>query len=202
MLSLFLSILISITRTTRFEWVSVWYFIQEQLITEYVHSNWHRQNNGMQEESLLIIIGIKIDASPHLWPMTKRTMIPFSSSIFRRLSPVVHFLIIIRYWSRKETWPQQNYLWARTRQKKQTVYIPRGTHVERTESLLFLLLNAVFIPITIRYFRFLKESPFSAVSDTGDPARIASCAAFAAANSISKLEIVLSNVLYQMNWSY
>jgi hypothetical protein len=62
--------------------------------------------------------------------------------------------------------------------------------VARTESRRFRLLNAVLMPMTMKYFRF-------PVVDSGDgaPLRIESCVAFAEASSISKFDIVLSNVL-------
>lgn len=72
---------------------------------------------------------------------------------------------------------------------------PWGIHVARTESLRFRLLKAVFIPITIRYF-CLPIGPLNfESSDWGDPLSTDSCTALAAANSISRFEMVLSNVL-------
>lgn len=50
--------------------------------------------------------------------------------------------------------------------------IPCGIHVARTESLRFLLLNAVFIPTTIKYFLFLVESPFPLSPEIGAPLRM------------------------------
>ena len=79
--------------------------------------------------------------------------------------------------------------------KSRLFFQPCGIHVARTESLLLRLLNAVFIPTTIRYLLFPDDSVFFESSDKGEPLRMDSCAALAAANSISKFEIVLSNVL-------
>lgn len=73
---------------------------------------------------------------------------------------------------------------------------PCGIHVARTESLRFRLLKAVLIPITIKYLLFRDDPVFTfSESDTGDPFVMVSCTALAAANSISKFEIVLSKVL-------
>ena len=52
------------------------------------------------------------------------------------------------------------------------------------------------MPITIKYFLFLTGSGRFRSSDIGDPVTIESCKALAASNSISKFEIVLSNVLH------
>jgi hypothetical protein len=66
--------------------------------------------------------------------------------------------------------------------------------VLRIESRLLRLLKAVFIPITMKYFdRSLDSANLKfKSSDKGAPLRRDSCAAFAAANSISKCDIVLS----------
>ena len=80
--------------------------------------------------------------------------------------------------------------------QKESIQQPCGIHVARIESLLFLLLKAVLIPITIRYFLFLDDSALLTSVDNGEPLSKDSCAVLAAANSISKLEIVLSNVLH------
>lgn len=66
----------------------------------------------------------------------------------------------------------------------------------RIESLLFRLLKAVLIPITIKYFGRPLESVKLNSSDMGEPLSIDSCAALAAAKSISRFEIVFSSVLY------
>lgn len=73
---------------------------------------------------------------------------------------------------------------------------PFGIQVVRTESLLFRLLKAVFIPMTMRYFLFLVNSGIFTSSVMGEPLSIESCKDLAAASSISKFEIVLSSVLY------
>lgn len=72
---------------------------------------------------------------------------------------------------------------------------PCGIQVARTESLLFRLLKAVFIPMTIRYFLFLVNSRIFRSWVIGEPLIVESCNAHAAANSISRFEIVLSSVL-------
>lgn len=84
----------------------------------------------------------------------------------------------------------------RNKEIRESIYEPWGIHVARTESLLFRLLKAVLIPTTIRNLLFPDESVFES-PDEGEPLRIDSCVALAAANSISKFEIVLSNVLIQ-----
>lgn len=53
------------------------------------------------------------------------------------------------------------------------------------------------MPTTIRYLLLPDDSVFFKSSDKGEPLSIDSCAALAAASSISKFEIVLSNVLHQ-----
>lgn len=83
---------------------------------------------------------------------------------------------------------------------KKLLFQPCGIHVVRTESLLLRLLKAVLIPTTIRYLLFPDDSAFFNSSDNGEPLRMDSCAALAAANSISKFEIVLSNVLHLTNY--
>jgi hypothetical protein len=60
------------------------------------------------------------------------------------------------------------------------------------------LLKAVLIPTTIKYLLFPDDPVLFKSSDKGEPLSMDSCAALAAANSISKFEIVLSNVLYSM----
>jgi hypothetical protein len=50
-------------------------------------------------------------------------------------------------------------------------YEPCGNQVARTESLLFLLLNAVLIPTTIRYFLLPDDSVVLISSETGAPLR-------------------------------
>lgn len=72
---------------------------------------------------------------------------------------------------------------------------PEGIQVVRTESLLLRLLKAVLIPTTIKYRLFPGNCLFSTSFDIGAPFIKDSCADLAAANSISKLEMVLSNVL-------
>lgn len=73
---------------------------------------------------------------------------------------------------------------------------PCGIQVARTESLRFRLLKAVLTPRTIKYFLFPIDSVTFRSSDIGEPLSMDSCAAFAAANSISKFEMVLSSVLH------
>lgn len=86
------------------------------------------------------------------------------------------------------------------KRQRRLINKPCGIQVSRTESLLFLLLKAVLIPITIKYFLFPDDSPFFFISpDIGEPLTIDSCVALAAANSISKFDIVLSNVLHFFN---
>lgn len=72
---------------------------------------------------------------------------------------------------------------------------PCGSQVARTESLLLRLLNAVFIPTTMKYFCLPFDSVSFRSSDKGEPLSIDSCVALAAANSISKFDIVLSSDL-------
>lgn len=115
--------------------------------------------------------------------MTKRTTIPFSDSRIFRFSPTIRHYIQMLSWKKL------------LKTKDREVHKPCGIHVARTESLLFRLLNAVFIPITMKYFLFIVESFCAVVSGVGEPLSIESCAAFAAANSISRLEMVLSSVL-------
>lgn len=64
------------------------------------------------------------------------------------------------------------------------------------ESLLFRLLNAVLMPITIRYFRLPIDSESLNSSATGEPLSKDSCRDLAAESSVSKLAIVLSSVLH------
>lgn len=52
------------------------------------------------------------------------------------------------------------------------------------------------MPITIKYFLLFVDSLILKSSDTGVPLSIESCTALAAANSISKFEIVLSSDLH------
>lgn len=54
------------------------------------------------------------------------------------------------------------------------LYQPCGIQVARTESLLFRLLKAVLMPITIKYFLFLAGSLILKSSDTGEPVSIES----------------------------
>lgn len=120
--------------------------------------------------------------------MTKRIITPFSSSIFFLLSPVFR----IRYISTKRIQKLGgNY-------SRKSIQEPCGIHVARTESLLFRLLKAVLIPTTIKYLLFPDDSVSFNSSDRGEPLRIDSCVALAAANSISKFEIVLSSVLHSV----
>lgn len=111
--------------------------------------------------------------------MTKRTTIPFSASNARRLSPARGNVIRCCHKGNGHERGASNR--------------PCGIHVARTESLRFLLLNAVLTPTTMKYFLLLVESLL--FSDVGAPLSIDSCAAFAAANSISNVEMVLSSVL-------
>lgn len=78
------------------------------------------------------------------------------------------------------------------------IHEPCGIQVARTESLLFRLLKAVFIPTTIKYLLF-PDNSMSFNSSIGEPLKTDSCAALAAANSISKVEIVLSSVLHSVH---
>jgi hypothetical protein len=64
------------------------------------------------------------------------------------------------------------------------------------ESLLLRLLNAVLIPITIRYFRLPIDSETLYSSATGEPFSRDSCSDLAAESSVSRLAIVLSSVLH------
>uniref|UniRef100_A0A2P2KAB5 Putative beta-1 3-galactosyltransferase 2 isoform X3 n=1 Tax=Rhizophora mucronata TaxID=61149 RepID=A0A2P2KAB5_RHIMU len=52
------------------------------------------------------------------------------------------------------------------------LFSPWGIHVARTESLLFRLLKAVLIPITIKYLLLLEDSAFLKSSDKGEPPSI------------------------------
>lgn len=104
------------------------------------------------------------DVAP--WPITKRMIMPFSSSNFFLFSPC-------------------------------------GIQVARTESLLFLLLKAVLIPMTIRYLLLLDNSLILISSDTGALFLRDSWTALAEANSVSKFEIVLSRFLHsKYNYTY
>ena len=64
------------------------------------------------------------------------------------------------------------------------------------ESLLLRLLNAVLIPITIRYFLLPIDSETLKSSATGEPLSKDSCRDLAAESSVSKLAIVLSSDLH------
>lgn len=72
---------------------------------------------------------------------------------------------------------------------------PLGIQVSRIESLRFLLLNAVIIPMTKKNLRrsFNCSGPDSVL--TCNPSSLSALAALAAASCISKEEMVLSNVL-------
>lgn len=86
----------------------------------------------------------------------------------------------------------------KNRKKKKMVQDlqPCGIQVSLTESLLFLLLKAVFMPTTIRYFRLPLAPAAGKFCEVGEPLNKDSCVALAPANSISKLEIVLPSVLH------
>jgi hypothetical protein len=104
--------------------------------------------------------------------MTKRIIIPFSSSSFFLFSPIFQFFkstdlqIINPNKLPKEHKDNQEKPGGR---KQELIYEPCGIHVARTESLLFLLLKAVLIPTTIRYFLFLDDSFFFRSCDKGAP---------------------------------
>ena len=129
--------------------------------------------------------------STHLWPITNRITIPFSSSSFFLLSPDFHIIKEVRI-------DQIQSKIRKTKSNKcgQPIHIPWGIQVARTESLRLRLLKAVLTPTTIKYFLFLLDPEILRSSDMGEPLSIDTCAALAAANSISKFEIVLSKVLH------
>ena len=73
---------------------------------------------------------------------------------------------------------------------------PWGIHVSLIESLRFLLLNAVMIPITKKTFWRSLNCSVPGFVTTGDPSSLLSAlAALAAASCTSNKEIVLSKVL-------
>lgn len=145
---------------------------------------------------MLLTVIIKWQKNMYLWPMTNRIIIPFSSSSFFLFSPVFQ---VFNYSHQHIMWTRRNDETNIVRLRRVTVtsYIPWGIHVARTESRLFLLLKAVLIPTTIKYLLFPDDWVFFRSSDEGEPLCIDSWAALAAANSISKFEIVLSNVLHR-----
>jgi hypothetical protein len=103
--------------------------------------------------------------------MTNRIIIPFSSSSFLLFSPIFQFFKstddqIINPKKHKDNQEKPG------GRKQELIYEPCGIHVARTESLLFLLLKAVLIPMTIRYFLFPDDSFFFGSCDKGEPPRI------------------------------
>lgn len=124
----------------------------------------------------------------HLWPMTKRMMTPFSSSNFFLFSPTLDI-------GKKKISVQINYAKYHNNHRCRQNQKPWGIQVERTESLRLRLLKAVFTPTTMKYFRLPLDPVSFMSSDIGEPFSIDSCVALAAANSISRFDIVLSSVL-------
>lgn len=81
------------------------------------------------------------------------------------------------------------------KQLKAVMIEPWGIHVSLMESLRFLLLKAVMIPITKKTFgRSFKILAPGSVT-IGDPSSLSALEALAAASCTSNDEIVLSNVL-------
>lgn len=80
---------------------------------------------------------------------------------------------------------------------------PWGIQVSLIESLRFLLLNAVIIPITKKTFGRLLDCPIPVSIITGDLSSLA-LEALAAESRISKEEIDLSKVLktFAISWSF
>lgn len=76
-------------------------------------------------------------------------------------------------------------------------HIPWGIHVSLTESRLFLLLNAVLIPMTTKAFWRPSLTSPTGLSSIGDPLILDCWDARAAASSISKDDIVLSRFLQE-----
>lgn len=72
---------------------------------------------------------------------------------------------------------------------------PLGIQVSLIESLRFLLLNAVIIPITKKTFGRLLECPIPVSLSNGDLSSLLALEALAAESRISKEEIDLSKVL-------
>lgn len=117
---------------------------------------------------------------------------PFSSSSFFLFSPSYFFHSKI---INKNSIRQATKSWKTS---MRPVYAPCGIQVARTESLRFRLLKAVLIPITIKYFLFFVDSATLWSSDMRESFNTDSWAALAAANSISRFEIVLSSVLHSI----
>lgn len=129
--------------------------------------------------------------------MTKRIIIPFSSSSLFLFSPENKILNRLKP-SRNIFHIKDKHIVIKNPEKieaRQVLLKPWGIHVARIESLLFRLLKAVLIPTTIKNRLFPCGCFFHISSDTGAPFCKDSCTDLAAANSISKLEMVLSNVL-------
>lgn len=92
---------------------------------------------------------------------------------------------------------QQTEVWETITQRKKSNHgKPCSIHVARSESLLLRLLKAVLMPTTIKYFLFLADSGIFKSWDKGELLSTESWRVLAAANFISKSEIVLSRVLH------
>lgn len=76
--------------------------------------------------------------------------------------------------------------------------LPLGSQVPLMESLRFLLLKAVMIPITKNILGRSFDGSATDVATAGDPSLPSDLAARAVASSTSSDEIVLSNVLCNM----
>lgn len=81
---------------------------------------------------------------------------------------------------------------------------PLGIQVSLIESLRFLLLNAVIIPMTKKTLGRLLESPIPVSLSNGDLSSLSALEALAAESCISKEEIDLSKVLkiFAISWSF